>query len=571
MKRYLQRKYALSDRGAKDMVRGILWSTLLNLFLLAPACYVFLFLSDYIQNGVISYTLLQYVLAGVMIFVAILIVAVIQYNSVYTAVYNESGKSRVTLAETLRRLPLAYFGEKNLSDLTSTIMEDCSFGEQIYSHAIPQLYASCLSLLLISAGLLGYNWQLGVALLWVVPVALLLILLSRAILKRSMKGTFDAKRKVSESIQEGITLIEEIKAYNGELSYLSSFDRKLRSYEKQLVKGELICGVILNISYMILYLGPVSLLVVGAHLLSQGEVSLFDYLIYLVLGSGIFLPILEVCNNIAMLEALQVRVDRAKEIHNMPLMSGYKKFVPGSFDIEFRDVSFSYLEGQKVLQHVSFTAKQGEVTALVGGSGGGKSTSVKLAARFWDPTSGQVLLGGVDISTVDPERLLRWYSVVFQDVLLFNTSVADNIRVGKPGASDEEVRRVARLAQCEEFIDKLPQGYHTLIGENGSHLSGGERQRISIARAILKDAPIILLDEATASLDVENESKIQQALSVLIKDKTVIIIAHRMRTIANADKVVVLNRGRVDEMGKPSELLARPGAFARMVSLQMET
>ena len=435
---------------------------------------------------------------------------------------------------------------------------------------MPQLFAAAVTTLLIGVGLFFYQWQLALALLWVVPVALLLILLSKKLLDRLNVEYHHTKLDVAEQVQAGLECVQEIKAYNGEQAYLEGFDRSLNRYEKSLTKGEFIGNLLINGANAILKLGMATVVIVGAYLLSLGTIDIFTYLIFLMISASIYNPIGEIFNNIAALTILDVRINRMKEMEEMPIQQGKTEYKPDNYDITFDKVDFAYEEGKQVLQGVSFTARQGEVTALVGPSGGGKSTSAKLAARFWDINGGRITLGGEDISLIDPEALLRNYAVVFQDVLLFNSSVADNIRVGKQNATDEEVRRVARLAQCDEFISCLPQGYDTLIGENGAALSGGERQRISIARALLKDAPIVLLDEATASLDVENETKIQAGISELIRNKTVLIIAHRMRTVANAHKIVVLKDGTVAEQGTPAELMARGGEFARMVERQKE-
>ena len=493
-----------------------------------------------------------------------------QYDSTYTTIYNESAQRRIGLAEKLRRLPLAFFGERNLSDLTSTIMEDCTSLEQIFSHAVPQLFASVLSMLIIAVSLFFYDWRLAVALFWVVPMALGTLLLARRMMDKSFERNYHIKRSVTEQVQEGLECVQEIKSYNGEAENNQRFDSKLKAYEKELINGELVAGSFVNLSAMLLKLGMPTVIVAGAWLLQRGDVSIFVYLAFLLISAMVYNPIQEVCNNLAILTFLDVRINRMKEMEAMPEQEGSKEVKMDNYDIEFRNVSFAYETEKQVLHNVSFTAKQGEVTALVGPSGGGKSTTAKLAARFWDIDGGKILLGGNDIAHIDPETLLRNYAVVFQDVLLFNASVSDNIRIGKRDATNEEVRRVAQLAQCDDFISRMPQGYDTVIGENGETLSGGERQRISIARALLKDAPVILLDEATASLDAENETKIQAGISELVQGKTVIIIAHRMRTVRNADHIVVLGGGTVIEQGTPEDLMAKGGEFARMVKLQQE-
>lgn len=564
--KYFQKRFALSPEGARSFISGVVYSTLLNIVLMLPALLMFIFLMEYLASNDAPHGFWFYALLGVLFLLVIYLVTYFQYKSTYINVYNESARRRIGVAEKLRKLPLAFFGEKNLSDLTNTIMEDNNALEQIFSHAVPQLFASFISIGLVGVGLLFYQWQLALALLWVVPFALLLVVISRRLMKSAFEENYHVKRDVSESIQAAIENVQEIKSYNGEMAYMRGFSSQIKAYEKSLVKTELGSGVLLNISYILLKLGLPTVIIVGTYLLAAGSVSLVSYLLFLLIAGIFYNPINEVLNNMAILTYLDVRLDRMREMEQMPVQEGKTEYSLRNYDIVFSNVSFSYEEEKQVLRNVSFTARQGEVTALVGPSGGGKSTTAKLAARFWDIDEGTITLGGEDISQIDPEALLKNCSVVFQDVVLFNASVADNIRVGRKDASDEDVRRVARLAQCEEFIDRLPNGYDTLLGENGETLSGGERQRISIARALLKDAPIVLLDEATASLDVENETKIQAGISELIKDKTVLIIAHRMRTVANAHKIVVLRDGTVAEQGSPEELLGSGGYYAEMAN-----
>ncbi len=568
MIRYFQTRFALSEKGARSFCQAILYSTLLNIVLMLPAVYMFRFLMDYLSDEEQPHGFWFYVSMALAFMLVIFVVARLQYNSTYTKIYTESANRRIGVAEKLRKLPLAFFGEKNLSDLTSTIMEDCSQLEQIFSHTVPQLFASVLSMLFIATGLFFYNWQLALALFWVVPLAAAVILFSRKQMNKFFKKHYYIKRDVTEQIQEGLECIQEIKAYNGEDDFRQSFDETLERHENYLIRHELLLGVLINLSHALLKFGFATVIVVGAGMLTQGTLSTFDYLIFLLVASAVYNPIQEVFNNMAILMFLDVRINRLKEMESMPIQTGNTDEQITHYDIAFHNVSFAYEENRQVLKEVSFVARQGEVTALVGPSGGGKSTTAKLAARFWDITDGEITLGGKDISKIDPEALLKHYAVVFQDVMLFNCSIADNIRIGKRNATDEEIRRVARLAQCDEFVQKMPQGYDTVIGENGMTLSGGERQRISIARALLKDASVILLDEATASLDAENETKIQSGISELVKNKTVIVIAHRMRTILNADKIVVLKNGMVAECGTPYELLQKGGEFARMVELQ---
>ena len=571
----LRRRFALSEKGARDFCRGVAWTTVFDIVLMLPAVFVFVFLDDTLRpllggtpstgHGLAYYALLALAFMAVMY-----VVGVFQYRSTYTSVYDESANRRISLAEKLRRLPLAFFGEKNLSDLTATIMDDCTDLEHTFSHSVPQLFASLASIALIAVGMAFYCWQLAAALFWVVPVAMGILLLSNRSMRRSNTVNYKNKRAVTEVIQEGLDTIQEIKSYGQESRYTAKLDRAVDYYEHVMTRGELMLGVLVNGSQSILKLGLATVVIAGAGLVAAGTVDVFTFLVFLVIGSRVYSPINEVLNNIAALSYLKIRINRMNEMERMPVQEGADIRINGNYDICFDNVNFSYETGKKVLNDVSFTARQGEITALIGPSGGGKSTAAKLAARFWDVNSGRITLGGVDISTIDPEALLRNFSVVFQDVVLFNASVIDNIRIGRRDATDEEVLRVARLACCDEFVSKLPDGYHTVIGENGQTLSGGERQRISIARALLKDAPVVLLDEATASLDVENETLIQAGISELVKNKTVLIIAHRMRTIANADKILVLGNGKIIEQGTPGELKARGGYFARMLTLQGE-
>ena len=555
----IKKRFALSTQGAKDFCKGTFFTVLLDIALMLPAVFVFLFLEDYLcpvftPSASETHGILYYSLLGLAFMIVMYIIAVLQYRSTYTTVYDESANRRISLAEKLRKLPLSFFGEKNLSDLTATIMDDCTDLEHTFSHAVPQLFASLISLLLIAIGMAFYNWQLTLSLFWVVPLAMAIILFSKKAILKSNETNYLKKRAVTEHIQEGLDTIQEIKSYNQECDYLKKLDVRIDTYEKMLTRNELTLGILVNGSQSILKLGLASVIIVGANMLANGSVDLFTYLIFMVIGSRIYNPLNEVMNNLAALFYLDVRINRMNEMESLPIQQGNTNFKPENFNIEFQEVDFSYEQGKPILNKVSFTARQGEKTALVGPSGSGKSTAAKLAARFWDIQSGKITLGGQDISRIDPETLLKNYSVVFQDVVLFNASIMDNIRIGKRDASDEEVLRVARLAQCDEFVSKMPQGYQTIIGENGETLSGGERQRISIARALLKDAPIVLLDEATASLDVENETKIQAGISELVRDKTVLIIAHRMRTVANADKIIVLKDGQVVESGSAEYL-----------------
>lgn len=555
MIKYFQDKYAMSEKGAKDLRNSIFWTVLMDFSFMLPVMLSFKFLDEYmkllsgnsgnqVQNG-----MKYYIIMALVFFAIILVIAYFQYDATYTKIYEESAKRRISLAETLRKLPLSFFGKKDIADLSSTIMEDATQIEMLFSHAVPQIYAAGISVLIMGVMMFLYNWKLSLAVFWVVPVSFFVFYLSKKFQEKLHEELYVIKRGISDDMQESLDSIYEIKSYNRESSFSDRLNDKLDNYEKIMIKGELLIGVCVNLSYVFLKLGLPSVILAGALMLVSGEINVFMYLAFLVIASRIYNPIMDTMNNLAALIHLGVRINRMKEMDAMPRQEGEMEFTPEHYDIEFKNVHFSYKDDVKTLENVTFTAKQGEVTALVGPSGGGKSTIAKLSARFWDIDKGKITLGGKDISKIDPEVLLNNYSIVFQDVTLFNSSIIDNIRIGKKDASDEQVIKAAKLAQCDEFVSKLPQGYNTRIGENGERLSGGERQRISIARAILKDAPIILLDEATASLDVENETKIQKALSELVKNKTVLIIAHRMRTVLGADKIVVVKDGSIVEKG----------------------
>ena len=572
MYKWVQHTFALSEEGSRTFVRGVVWTFLHFISLMFPMMLLFYFLMEHLGIGEFAgktpHGILFYAGMAAVILVVMLIIYAFSYSATYDSVYDESMRRRVSIAEKLRKLPLSFFGKKNLSDLTSTIMDDCNALEMIFSHAVPELFAAIGSVTVIAIMLFCYNWKMSIALFWVVPAAALLIALSKKIQDHWFENSYNMRRVVIEDIQEGLENVQEIRSYSGEAAYLSNFDKDCINYEKTQMDSDIKVGMFLNSAQGILKMGLATVLITGARLWTKSEIDVFTYLMFIVCAATIYNPVFLVFNNLAELFFVNVRLRRFRGMDQMKLQEGVTVFAPQNFDIEFKDVDFFYNENKQVLKKVSFTAKQGEITALVGPSGSGKTTAAKLAARFWDIQGGKVTLGGEDISLIDPETLLTNFSIVFQDVVLFNTSIKDNIRIGRRNATDEEIMRVAKLAGCDEFIQKMPQGYDTVIGENGDTLSGGERQRISIARALLKDAPIVLLDEATASLDVENESKIQKGISQLVKGKTVIIIAHRMRTIANADKVVVLQEGQVAETGSPAELKAKGGLFSKMLKLQ---
>ena len=554
---YFMKRYAMSEKGAINLKKAIISHTFVNLTKLFAPMIAFMFLFQYIGilKGIESYnfTLFHYLILIIVMMILMFLVARWDYVRLYTNVYNESANSRIDLAERLKKLPLSYFGKRDLADLAETMMNDMNLYETIFSHAVPHIYSTAISTGVIALMLIIYNPKLAFAALWVIPISLLIIFLSRKSQKKVVQNWIDDNRKVFDDLQEKIGQIEQIKSYNLEEQMLKDFFKKLNMSTKQKTKGEIVAGTLTGIATAILKLGIISVAVVGVNMLIAGEVNILVYIAFLMLTTSIYLPIEGIITFMSMIVMLDAVVGRIREIKTMPIQEGKKQMEITNYDIEFKDVHFGY-DNYSVINGISFIAKQGEITALIGSSGSGKTTVAKLAARFWDIDRGKILIGGKDISEVDPETLLKNFSIVFQDVILFNTSIKDNIKIGKKDATDEEITRAAKIARCDDFINKMPEGIDTIIGENGQRLSGGERQRISIARAILKDAPIILLDEATASLDVENESLIQEALSELIKEKTVIVIAHRLRTIRNADKIVLLNAGKIEAVGTDSEL-----------------
>ena len=554
---YFMKKYAMSEKGALNLKKAIFSHTLVNLTKLFAPMIGFMFLFQYIGilKSIESYnfTSIHYIALIVVMMIVMFLIARWDYVRLYTNVYNESANSRIELAERLKKLPLSYFGKRDLADLAETMMNDMNLYETIFSHAVPHIYSTAISTSIIALMLIFYNWKLALAALWVIPISILIIFLSKKSQKKIVQGWIDDNRKVFDNLQENIEQIEQIKSYNLEDRMLNDFLKKLNASTKQKTKGEVVAGTLTGIAAAILKLGIISVAVIGVNMLMAGEVSVLVYIAFLMLTASIYLPIEGIITFMSMIVMLDAVVGRIKEIKTMPVQEGKKDIDIKNYDIEFKDVYFGY-DDYSVINGVSFTAKQGEITALIGSSGSGKTTLTKLAARFWDIDKGKILIGGEDIGKIDPETLLKNFSIVFQDVTLFNSSIKDNIKIGKKDATDEEIIRAAKIARCYEFIDKMPDGIDTVIGENGQRLSGGERQRISIARAILKDAPIILLDEATASLDVENESLIQEALSELIKEKTAIVIAHRLRTIRNANKIVLLNAGKIEAIGTDEEL-----------------
>ena len=568
-----QRKYALTDQGVENTKKGAFWTVIVNLVVMGGVGILYLLMSGFMETLTKGAPLPGIVPAVglVLLFVLLSFVTHLQqYKATYGLVYNEVKTTRLSLAERLRKLPLGYFGKRDLADLTETIMGDVNRMEHVWSHVLGYLYGAYISTGVIAICLLLYDWRLAIACLWGVPAAFGLLFGSRKTAARSAQRTKKAAVRVSDGIQEALENIREIRATNQEERYLEGLNQKIDEHERVMIRGELGTGLFVNAASVIMRMGVATTILVGADLILSGSIDFMLLFLFLLVITRIYAPFDQSLALIAEMFISQVSADRMMEIYETPVAEGSGTFEPKGHDIVFEHVGFAYDE-KEVLHDVSFTAKEGEVTALVGPSGSGKSTCARLAARLWDLDKGAVKVGGLDISTVDPEVLLRDYSMVFQDVVLFDDTVMENIRLGRHGATDEEVRAAAKAANCEEFIRRLPEGYDTPIGENGARLSGGERQRISIARALLKDAPIILLDEATASLDVENETKVQEALSRLLAGKTVLVIAHRMRTVEAADKIVVLAEGRVAEEGSPAELMARGGLFCRMVELQQQS
>lgn len=563
----LMHKYALSKQGASDMIKAIISATISNIILMVPVALLYYLVRDYMA-GNLGDKVIFFVAGCLITFVLIGISTYVQYNATFLSTYVESGVRRVTLAEKLRKIPLSFFGKKDLSDLTSTIMNDCAQMETASSHFIPELFGACISTALIAVGLFFFDWRMAIAALWVLPVSFLIVGCSGKVQKSLNKKQMVLKMACADGIQECLENVRDLQAYNTQEDYMKGLTAKIKAVEKHAIVTELGTAVFVGSSQMILKLGIATVALVGGVLLAKGELDILTFFMFLMVVSRIYDPMQVSLQNLAAVIASGVQSDRLDEILSHEVQDGTNTMKNDGYDIEFSNVGFSYETGDVVLKDVSFVAKQGEVTALIGPSGGGKTTVSRLASRFWDANRGSITVGGMDISKVDPETLMSLYSIVFQDVTLFNNTILENIRIGKMDATDEEVIAAAKLAHCDEFAEKLSDGWNTVIGENGSELSGGERQRISIARAFLKDAPIILLDEATASLDVDNETMIQESLSRLIKDKTVMIIAHRMRTVANADKIVVLKDGVVAESGTPSELDEKDGIYANMVKTQ---
>lgn len=569
LKEKLQHRYALSEKGAQDMIRAFISVTISDIVLMLPVGMLYMLVKYYMAddlNGRGGF----FAIGCIACLILIAVTTYIQYNATFLNTYIESGVRRTTLAEKLRKIPLSFFGKKDLSDLTSAIMADCATMETASSHWIPELIGACISTVLVAVSIFFLNWRMAIAALWVLPVSFLIVLCSGRVQKNMAAKQMTLKMACADGIQECLETVRDLRANNSEDEYLKGLDDKIHAVEKHAIFSELTTAVFVAGAQMILKFGIATTALVGGMLLAKGDIDVLTFFMFLLLVSRLYDPMQISLQNLAAIIATDVQCERLDEILSHRVQKGKTELTNKGYDIEFSHVGFAYDSGETVLKDVSFTAKQGEVTALIGPSGGGKTTVSRLASRFWDAQKGRITVGSMDIQNVDPETLMSLYSIVFQDVTLFNNSIMENIRIGRQDATDEEVIAAAKLAHCDEFAEKMPNGWNTMIGENGSELSGGERQRISIARAFLKDAPIILLDEATASLDVDNETVIQESLSKLIRNKTVMIIAHRMRTVAEADKIVVLKDGVVAETGMPKELEEKGGIYQHMAAVQMQ-
>lgn len=567
----LQHKYALSEKGTKDMLRAFVAVTIANLVLMLPVGLLY-YLASYLLEGDVPRAKIPFFTVSIIV-VLILIAAstVFQYMSTFYSTYVESGVRRRTLAEKLRKIPLSFFGKKDLADLTNTIMSDCALLETASSHWIPELVGAIISTTLIVISLFFFDWRMALAAVWVMPVAFLIVLYSRKVMGKVYERTMQYRISCQDGIQEGLETLRDLRSYSMTDAYMSGLENKIKAVEKNAIFVEFTNAAFVCSAQMILKLGIGTVAVVGGALLLNGQITVLTFFMFLLVVTRMYEPLQISLQNLSAIISADTNCKRMDEILSYEEQEGNEELTNDGYDIQFDHVSFAYKDGEQVLSDVSFMAKQGEVTALIGPSGGGKTTVTRLAARFWDNDTGSITVGGMKVTDIDPEKLLSLYSIVFQDVTLFNDTIMENIRIGRQGATDEEVMEAARLAHCDEFVERMPEKWNTMIGENGSELSGGERQRISIARAFLKDAPIILLDEATASLDVDNESFIQESISKLICDKTVLIIAHRMRTVDGVDKIVVLKDGTVAEQGSPAELKQTDGIYKHMVEMQMES
>ena len=571
MLKYLMHKFALTEQGAKDFIKTMIMNVLSNIALMVPVWLLYILVDDLLGDGIPTSHYYLFAFGSLGIIIALGLIYYVQYHYSYFLTYKESGKRRIALAERLRKLPLSFFSHKDLTDMTHVIMNDATAIEQSFSHFMPSFYGSMISTVIIMIPIFIMDWRMGLASLWVVPVSILIVFASKRAQNYFNRKKDKADLELQNNVQECIETIKDLKATNSESEYIGKIKKNVRLVEKFHIQSELGVALFVVTAQMILKFGIATTALVGSALLIGGTLDMMVFFMFLLLVSRFYEPMATALQNLAAINSTFLNIERMNEFYDCPVQTGKDDFKPTNYDITFEDVKFGYDKDESIINGVSFTAKQGEVTALVGPSGCGKSTISKLCSRFWDVDSGAIKLDGQSIKEIDPECLLKNYSIVFQDVNLFNNTITENIRIGRKDATDEEVIEAAKKANCDEFVSKLPNGYNTYIGENGAELSGGERQRISIARALLKDAPIVLLDEATASLDAENETIVQEAISNATKGKTVVVIAHRMRTIENADRVIVLDKGKIVDEGRPSDLIERKGEFYKMVNLQKES
>ena len=570
----LKEMFQLSDRGTKDLKKGIFACTLTNLSLMLSVVVtvqIFLEILKPLTEEEVSWSKMWILFgAGVVSVIIHFLCCKNDYRKTYVSCYTAAEDSRIRIAELVRRFPMSVFNNKDLTELTTNMMGDCASIEHSMSHIVPPLMANAISCTLICICVMIFDWRMGLSIFCTLPLSFLIILGSRKLQERSSKKQVDAKLKASEEEQEYLEGIRIIKSCHMDGEKFSKLNDALKDLKTQSIHMELGTSVFISIAQFVLQAGIGITVFVGVHLLTGGNITILPLLLSLVIVCRMYGPILTILTLLPMLFHTIVSTRRMRELAGIPVMEGRTDVPIKNNNIAFDNVSFSYNK-EPVLKDVSATVPEGKITALVGPSGSGKSTFVRLIARFWDVNRGTVTVGGIDVKTLDPEYLMGYMSFVFQDVTLFNDTIWNNIKIGNLDATDEQVVAAAKAACCDEFVKRLPDGYNTLLGENGSTLSGGERQRISIARALLKDAPIILLDEATASLDPENEVLIQSAISRLIKGKTVLVIAHRLRTIADADQILVLNNGKIEEAGTHEQLMSKNGLYQHLYQIQSKS